>query len=377
MATKKPKKKVSAKKPKKAKVVAGSLKARRAAIRNRHTSPTVIYEKDERLVIPTRFPLLNQLLGGGVIPGAIIEMFGFEDSGKSSLSTAIAADVQAWWRANGNSTKTHIVIVNYENPEPWKWWGILGIDLEKDADGEGVYFTQLRPQSLEEGMADMIDLVESGQVCAVIIDSVYAATAKGSKNIKEDWQNPKKGGGSGGGIAVEARQWGMAWTAFKTVFMEHQVVVIAVNQMREKIETGGGKKPGFHGKPVTTPRGHALKFYAWVRLKLRGKFMPDKAEGVDGKIINIKVVKNKTSDDGLGQCEYPLVRGVGFDLISDLINLALQAGVIKGGGGGHFQIGKTKIRGKDRLREIILERPKVKAAIEKSVEKWLTRVDED
>jgi recombination protein RecA len=343
-----------------------SLAERRKKIRDRYEKPVVIYEEDNRMTIPTRFPALNHLLGGGVIPGAIIEEFGFEDSAKSSLSIAIAADVQKYWKAQG-SDKTHVVIVNYEGPEPWGWWRTLGLDTSPDS------FTQLRPRSLEEGMADMIDLVESGEVCCVIIDSVYAAGAKDSKNIVEDWRNPKKSGqAGGGGMAVEARQWGKAWTAFKGVFMDQEVVVIAVNQMREKIDQAGPPRAGWMGKPTTTPRGHALKFYAWVRLELKGTNARDLPQGVDGRLVKIKVVKNKTTDESRGRCEYTLIRGKGFDLTNDLIDLGLRNGFIDNKGAGRFVIQGHKVHGRESLIEYLDSNEEAMEALRKSAVEFLS-----
>lgn len=341
-----------------------TLAERRAKIRARYNKPVVIYEGDADTtpVYPTRFPSLNRQLGGGLRAGAIVEMFGFEDSGKSTSAIAFAADVQR----QAPEGKKHVVLVNYEGPQPWGWWRKIGLDTSEKN------FTQLRPRSLEEGMADAAELIDSGEVCCMIVDSVYAAAAKARAEMMSKWAGDKA---KGSALGVEAVRWGEAWTSMKGMFQDHNVVVIAVNQMRELIETGGPPRKGWQGKPVTTPRGHALKFYAWVRMRVEGHPLLDEEgkmrKDVDGRRVRFRVVKNKTSDERRGMVEYDLIRGTGFDLVGDLITLSLDAGVIKGGGGGFYQIGSKKIRGREALRKTVEGSEKLQQSLRAYVERWL------
>jgi len=353
-----------------------TLDERRRKIRDRYDNPCVIYEDDVEPARPaTRFAYLNRLLGGGIKRFAIIEVYGWEDSGKTSMSLAMAADIQSRAPEGYN----HVVMVNFEMPQDYEWWRTLGLRTDS------AHFTQLRPRSLEEGIGDMADLLESGEVCCVVIDSVYAANSKDSKKMLKTWQDPTKGGQEGrGGIGTEARQWGAAWTAVKGLFVEHDAICIAVNQLREKPMDGGGKKKGkksFTGPATTTPRGHALKFYSWVRLELKGSVLTEEdgsmRRDVDGRQIRVRIVKNKTSKDQRGYAWYDLVRGFGFDMTAELINLATEGGIIHHKGGGHYTCGKRKIRGKAALREWIEGSDKVRRVLRTCVDKYLAKVEVD
>lgn len=344
-------------------------------IRGRYEKPIVIYEDDaEPPRYRTRFVRLNRLLGhGGIKHGGIMEIYGPEDSAKTSIAIALAADIQA--AAPEGCDK--VLMLNYEMPYDFKWWRILGLKTDR------AHFVMLQPKTLEEGMADMADLVETGEVCAVIIDSVYAASAKDSRDVMKNWADPKKGGGTGGGISVEARQWAAAWTATKGMFVEYDTICIAVNQARFDMNMRGGKARGA-GPRMKSTRGDALKFYAWIRLELRGSVLVDGENNmrtdVDGRRVKIRVIKNKTSDKARGIAFYDVIRGDGFDLTQEVIDLALEFDVITHNGGGHYVCwnGK-KIHGKAKLRDWIEFTPKVKDVLIRAVEKYLERqeVEED
>jgi len=335
-------------------------------MRERYENPIVIYESDQYERIPTRFPMLNALLGGGFVPGAIIEMFGSEDSGKTSLSFCCASDIQNYWKTKG-SNKTHVVMVNFEGPDPYLWWQTLGMDTSDEN------FTQLRPTSLEQGMGELYKLMITGEVCAVIIDSVYAASSQESEQMLEKWSS---GTGKGKSMAVEARAWGTAWTALKKTFQDFGIVVFAVNQIREVIDAGFRPKKSWMGKPTTTPRGKALKFYAWCRLELKGYYIQDLPPDVDGKNIRIKIIKNKTSNDARGRCEYDLIRGVGFDLVKDLIDISIAKGWIQSKG-GWFMVGSEKIHGRPALIKFISSNQEIQQVLKDRAEQKLLAEVED
>lgn len=319
--------------------------------------PHVIYEEDSDRVrrIPTRFPKLNALLGGGIQEGSIVEIYGPEDSGKSTGAIALAADVQR----QAPKDKRHVVLVNYEGPQPWPWWRTIGLDTHKDA------FTQLRPKDLEQGIARLVRLIETGMVCACVIDSVYSADSREGREMLKKWEDPKV---KGAGLSVEARQWGKAWTSMKGLFQDYGVVCIAVNQEREVIDVNGAPmRSKFRGpKPTTSPRGKALKFYAWVRMIAKAWPLDREKydlKKVDGITTRWKVIKNKTTDVARGSVHYALIRGKGYDLVDDLIDICLDHGVIKGGGGGNFVLGSKRVRGRDNLHRIITDSPTLQARL--------------
>jgi recombination protein RecA len=190
-----------------------------------------------------------------------------------------------------------------------------------------------------------------------------------------NWDDPTK---TGVALGVEAVKWGEAWTSLIGPFEEFDVVTLAVNQLREVIDTGGGrrKKRGY-GKPTTTPRGKALKFYSHVRLSLQGKYLDMSerpSDETDGQIVKIRVVKNKTSDDARGVCEYVLIRGKGFDIDGDLIQLALDSGAIKASGSWMIIGGKIKVQGRKKVAELISNKPQLKEKLEKYIERYLSKL---
>lgn len=345
----------------------------RDEIRKRDAKSVVVYETDADTtpIYPSRFIRLNRLLGGSPCrAGAIIELYGLEDSGKSSSAIALAADVQRQAPPN----KRTVVLVNFEGPQPYAWWRILGLDTSEQGDHPA--FIQLRPTSLEQGMSDAIRLVETGEVCAVIFDSIYAASSKASRELLNQWGQTDKSAHDPAGISVEARQWGKAWNATKIIFMEHEVVVIAVNQGREDMETGSKKRKGWGNKKrVISSRGKALKFFAWVRLEMSGHLLVNEKneirKDVDGRQIRMRIIKNKTSGDDRGTVAYDLVRGYGFDLIGDLMALSIEAGVISGGGGGYYRMGSRQIRGKDNVRSKIEGSPRLQALLRQRIDAYL------
>jgi len=289
----------------------------------------------------------------------------------TSLVVAIAGMIQ---RAAPEGKK-HVVMVNFEIVEDRVWWATLGLQTDDD------HFTMIANVPLEEGIGALADLIRSGEVCCAIVDSVYAASSRANDELLNNWADPKGKQGGGGGIGVEARQWGVAWTAMKGLFTEFGVICLAVNQVRIKIEMGGGGKKSYGPPPTTTPRGSALKFYAWIRLELTGRLLVDdknkKRTDVDGRQIRIRVIKNKTSGDQRGLCHYDLIRGQGFDLTNELIELAKEAGAIRQKGGWYY-IGKaTKVQGAAKLRAWVEAEPRRRDVLRQVVKRYLSKVDDD
>lgn len=376
---KKTKKKTSAKKKQRKAVKkaakqdsGGSLAARRAKIRERYDRDVVRYADDPPTeFIPISFTMLARLLGGGIKKGAVVEIAGWEDAGKTSLAMALAADVQK----AAPKGKQHVVMINFEIAEDRIWWGTLGLKTDDD------HFTMASNVPLEEGIGILADLIRSGEVCAAIVDSVYAASSRANDELLNNWADPKGKQGGGGGIGVEARQWGVAWTAMKGLFTEFGVICFAVNQVRIKLDMGGGPKKGYGPPPTTTPRGSALKFYAWIRLELTGMVLVDskgsRRTDVDGRRVRIRVIKNKTSGCQRGYAFYDLIRGQGFDLTNELLDLSIEAGAIKQKG-GWYQIGKaTKVQGREKLREWLEAEPRRREILTQVVNRHLSKLDDE
>lgn len=342
----------------------------------RPDAPAVALRSDPVVKVPTRFQAFNAIVGGGVNKGSIIEIFGPENSGKTSWAFAVAGDIQRQAPPGRNI----VVMVNYEIPFDYEWWETLGCDVTEE--GPDACFVQLRPTSLEEGMGDLAFLLETGCVCACIIDSVYAARPKGAAKMLEEWRDSSKSHMAGaGGIGLQARQWGLAWTAIKDLIFEKQVICIAVNQERIVIETGGAPRRGYGKAPTTTPGGRALKFYSWVRLALEGRVLLDSdgkvRKDVDGRAIKLRFIKNKISKELPGRISYDLIRGGGFDQTKELVDLALQSGAIEGKGGGNFYIGKKRIRGRSKLIKLIEDNEPLRDALVTHTKRYLDKTVEE
>lgn len=342
-------------------------------LKRRPDMPAVIFEDHKEEIYPTRFRMLNHQLGGGLIAGTVVELAGWEDSGKTSTAIALMADVQAEAKKR-HPGKDLIVLVNYERAYDYRWWKMLGLDTSK------YHFVHLRPANLEEGIADLNAYLDTGRVIGVLIDSVKAANSKDGDKVIEQWADPKKSVHGGQGIGVEARQWSKAWTALKGRFQDLGVVAVAVNQVRVKIDMGGAPKRGY-SVPTTTGGGHALKFYAWVRLELKGGALVDEDKklrtDVDGKAVVFKVIKNKTSGVSRAKVKVDLIRDFGFDLTADLLRAAFDAGAIKHKGGGNYVIGPKQIRGKAKLREWLETDEKAQRILGVYVDRWLAKQDPD
>jgi RecA/RadA recombinase len=353
--------------------VSRDLRPKNAA-EDRYARPVLVYEDDVNQVAtyPTRIRKLNRLLGGGFPAGSITEIGGLPESGKSSLAATIAADVQQ--RApEGQKT---VVLLNYEHrldrKASWAWWRKLGLDTSKEN------FKLLMPLSLEAGIAPATRYVRTGEVCCLIIDSVYAGGSREGQDAVAamDDPNAKKAP-----IGIEAAKWGQIWTAFVPLLSETNTVCLAVNQSRVVINTAGGG--GGYGPQYETGRGEALKFYSWFRLMVSGAQL-DRSEGgrwkdqdVDGRNVRFKVVKNGINAAAKGHARMDLIRGEGWDLVGDLVDSALELGVIEHQGSGRYEFeGEQVAHGAKKLYSNLSEDAPFRAKVEAAVEVALAPLEE-
>lgn len=350
---------------KKASTKPKTLAQLRKAILARH-NPTIHFEGEAApAAIPTRFARLNAVLGGGLFPGSVVEIFGPNDAGKTALALALAADVQK----AAPKRKRHVFLSHFEQRQTdaiWKWRRTLGLDTDDLA------FTEDRPRTLEVGLSNAVKHIRTGELSAWVVDSVFAGGSKDGAAVVEGWGDSKPKNKS---VGLEARIWGEAWTAIVPLLAETGTIAIAINQERVVINMGGWKSS--YGPEVSSPRGAALKFYAWQRLYLSARGLDPKRwgdAGADGRSVQVKVIKNGASDAARGKCRYDLIRGVGWDLEGDMLDLALEAGAITGNGKGRFSIqGKLVASSFDRLREFVGKSEKVRAWLAASVSSYLSR----
>lgn len=352
------------------------LEAKLAEIRARYGKGTVACSaKPPR--IPTRFLRLDAALGGGIVPGAIIELYGMEDVGKSGFAQAVAADIQK----SSAPEKRLVVFLNYEKVFDPAWARTLGLDTSPAGLYPALHLdgTLPGPDSLEAGVAEAIEAIQTGAVCCLVVDSVYAASSRRGTEAIKNWGDPDA---KHAGMAVEAAAWGQALTPLKDVLYRHGTTSIFVNQARVDMQIGGGPKRGAWMPPkIVSTRGAALPFYAWVRIEMRGANLdPNVYPDRDGRMVSLKVVKNKTSGDRRGYLKYALIRGVGFDVLGDLVDLALECDAVAAKGGGNFTVlpgtQDISVRSREKLLALVAEQPKVREALGALVQKHLNRTSD-
>ena len=307
-------------------------------------SSIIDIEKDEHIPgivrVPTESPYLDDALGGGYPVGRIIEIYGGESSGKTSLACFIAGQAQK-----------HIFRYNDEKGKPFARDGIVAfIDAEHALDMEyaqtlGLNTNKMfmsQPDSGEQALNICIDLASSGEIDIIIIDSVSALVPQAE--IDGDMENLQ--------IGLQARMMSKAMRKLVGIASKTQTTIIFINQIRMKIGV-------MYGNPETTSGGNALKFYSSVRIETRSgePFYNDKNDKTKktGMISNIKVVKNKTSSPGKKK-PMKITFGEGYQTEEQWVSLMGDYGVIKKGGAGWFTLPSgEKCQGVPNLVNILNE----------------------
>ena len=277
--------------------------------------------------IPTGSINLDLALGiGGYPKGRIIEIYGQESSGKTTLTLHAIAEEQ-----NKGGTAAFIDAEHSFDPT---YAESLGVDLEK------LIISQ--PDNGEQALEIADRLSRSGQVSLIIIDSVAALTPKAE--IEGEMGDSKMG--------LHARLMSQALRKMNGSLYKNKYTIIFINQLREKIGV-------MFGNPETTTGGNALKFYASVRLDIRKQSQPIK-DGDDaiGSRVKVKVVKNKVAPP-FKTAEFDIIYGEGISMVSELIDIAVQKEIIKKAG-SWYSYNETKLgQGKDAVKLILKDNPEL------------------
>ena len=276
-------------------------------------------------VIPTGIPALDVALGCGGIPrGRVIEIYGPESSGKTTLALQIAGQAQKDGQIVHFIDAEHALDVVYAQK--------LGVDLGQ--------FPISQPNNGEEAL-DVAEHAVNNGVGLVIIDSVAALVPK--SEIEGDMGDPQMG--------LQARLMSQAMRKITAAAFQNKCTVIFINQLRMKIGV-------MFGNPETTTGGNALKFYASVRIDIRKTGMVS-GKGADsdpiGQKSRIKIVKNKCAPP-FRECEIDLLFGQGFDNLGSLLDTAIEKEVIKKNG-AWFSYKEEKWQGREEMREALEARP--------------------
>src|SRR5438046_3603620 len=281
---------------------------------------------------------LDLALGVGVLPrGRVVEIYGPESSGKTTLTLQVIAEVQ---KAGGTAA-----FIDAENALDVTYAGKLGVKTEDLLISQ----PDTGEQALE--IADM--LVRSGAIDVIVIDSVAALTPKAE--IEGEMGEPQMG--------LQARLMRQALRKLTANITRTNTVVIFINQIRMKIGV-------MFGNPETTTGGNALKFYASVRMDIRRIGSIKKGDEVIGSETRVKVVKNKVAPP-FRQAEFDILYGEGISREGEVLEIGVIHGVLEKSGAWYIYNGDRLGQGKDNARDFLKENPELAAEIEAKIREKL------
>jgi recombination protein RecA len=277
---------------------------------------------------------LDLALGVGGLPrGRVVEIYGPESSGKTTLTLQVIAEVQ---KAGGTAA-----FIDAENALDVTYAGKLGVKTEDLLISQ----PDTGEQALE--IADM--LVRSGAVDIIVIDSVAALTPKAE--IEGEMGEPQMG--------LQARLMSQALRKLTANIKRTNTLVIFINQIRMKIGV-------LFGNPETTTGGNALKFYASVRMDIRRIGSIKKGDEVTGSETRVKIVKNKVAPP-FKQAEFDIMYGEGISREGEVLEIGVNLGVLEKSGAWYIYNGDRLGQGKDNARDFLKENPQLAREIEQKI----------
>lgn len=289
--------------------------------------------------IPTGSIGLDAALGVGGLPrGRIVEIFGPESSGKTTVALHVVREAQ-----KKGGICAYIDAEHAMDPEYTKKIGVNIDDLLIS-----------QPDTGEQALEIVESLVRSGKLDVIVVDSVAALTPK--DEIEGDMGQQH--------VGKQARLMSQALRKLTAIVARSKTIVIFINQIRMQIGV-------MWGNPETTPGGKALKFYTSVRIDLRRIAQIKKGEEIVGGRVRAKIVKNKVAPP-FKQTEFDLMYNEGISEEGEIIALGEKFGIIKKGGVGSYSYGEVKLgRGYDATRSFLRDNTKIKAEILKQIREKL------
>ena len=293
-------------------------------------------------VIPTGSLQLDFALGVGGLPkGRIIEIYGPESSGKTTVALHCVAEAQKMGGTAAFIDAEHALDPVYAEK--------LGVDIDE------LYVAQ--PDNGEQALDICEALVRSGAIDVVVIDSVAALVPKAE--IEGDMGDSH--------VGLQARLMSQALRKLAGVISKTNAVAIFINQLREKVGV-------VYGNPETTTGGKALKFYASVRLDIRkGEAIKEGSE-IKGNRTKIKVVKNKVAPP-FKSCIVDILYGEGISRSSELLDLAVERDLIKKAGAYYSYKGERIGQGRENARKYLMDNPEIYEEIEKTIRESFSKGD--
>ena len=312
-----------------------ALQAALAKIEKDFGKGSIMKMGDEKIenveVIPTGSIGLNAALGvGGYPKGRIIEIYGPESSGKTTLAIHAIAECQ---KAGGVAA-----FIDAEHAFDRFYAEKLGVDIEN------LYVSQ--PDNGEQALEIADQLIRSSAVDILVVDSVAALTPK--KEIEGDMGDSA--------VGLHARLMSQALRKLTGTIAKTNTTCIFINQLREKIGV-------MFGNPETTTGGNALKFYASVRLDIRKSQAIKDGETVLGNKVKVKVVKNKVAPP-FRKAEFDIMFGEGISKIGEIVDLGVEFNIIKKSG-SWFSYGDTKLgQGNEAVKDMLKDNPELAEELE-------------
>ncbi len=284
--------------------------------------------------IPTGSMTLDMALGiGGVPRGRIVEVYGPESSGKTTVALHIAAEAQ---KLGGE-----VAFVDVEHALDPIYAQKLGVDIDN--------MLVSQPDSGEQALEIAEALVRSGAIDCIVLDSVAAMVTKAE--IDGEMGDTH--------VGQLARLMSQAMRKLTSVIAKSNCVAIFINQVREKIGV-------IYGNPETTPGGRALKFYSSVRIEVRRAEQIKNGAEVIGNRTKCKVVKNKVAPP-FKECEFDIMYGQGISRVGEILDVAVDLGIVKKGG-AWFSYNDVKLgQGRDNSKEFLLSNPEIMNEIEEKI----------
>lgn len=285
-------------------------------------------------IIPTGSIGLDAALGIGGLPrGRVIEIYGPEASGKTTLAIHAIAEAQK----NGGIA----AIIDAEHTFDRNYAEKLGVDVEN------LLISQ--PDNGEQALEIADNLIRSGALDIIVIDSVAALTPKAE--IEGEMGDSKMG--------LQARLMSQALRKLTANISKTNTSCIFINQLRDKIGV-------MFGNPETTTGGNALKFYASVRLDIRRTNQLKEGEDIIGNRTRVKIVKNKLAPP-FKKADFDILYGEGISQLGELVDLGVDFEIIKKSG-SWFSYGETKIgQGRDSVKQILKDNPELYDEIKQKV----------
>jgi recombination protein RecA len=282
-------------------------------------------------VIPTGSLALDVALGAGGIPkGRVTEIFGAESAGKSTLAIHIMAQTQQLGGIAAYIDVEHALDPNYA--------GNCGLDL--------AHLIIAQPDSAEQALDITEQLVRSGAIDSVVIDSVAALVPQ--SEIEGDMGDTH--------VGLQARLMSQALRKLTSTIHRSRTAVIFINQLREKIGIS-------YGNPEVTPGGRALKFYSSVRIDLRRIESIKQGSEIIGNRVRARVVKNKIAAP-FRVAEFDIMFNQGISKMGDLLELGADQGIIKKSG-SFYSYGETRLgQGRENSKEFLAQHPEIAASVE-------------